>query len=258
MMGARAFLGAAAVAVVAIGMAATPVRAAGGAIELPEQNWSFDGVFGTFDRGELQRGFQVYQEVCSGCHSLNYISFRNLTDLGFNELEVKAIAAQYEVEDGPDSDGEMFNRPGLAADRIPAPFPNNNAARASNGGALPPDLSLMVDARPNGANYLYALLTGYVDAPADMTIADGMSYNAYFPGHQVAMPPPLSDDGVEYADGTNATAAQQARDVTAFLAWATEPNMEERKRMGVMAILFLLVMTGLLYVSKRRIWANIH
>ena len=257
MMGARGLLTAAA-AVVAIGLATTPVRAAGDAIELPEQNWSFAGVFGTFDRGELQRGFQVYQEVCSGCHSLNYIAFRNLTDLGFNELEVKTIAAQYEVEDGPNDEGDMFSRPGLPADRIPAPFANDNAARASNGGALPPDLSLIVDARANGSNYLYALLTGYVDAPAGMTVAEGMTYNAYFPGHQVAMPSPLSDDGVEYADGTTATAAQQARDVTAFLTWATEPNLEERKRMGVMAVLFLLVMTGLLYVSKRRIWADVH
>jgi ubiquinol-cytochrome c reductase cytochrome c1 subunit len=258
MMGARGLFTAVAATVVAVGLAATPVQAAGGGIELPEQNWSFDGVFGTFDRGELQRGFQVYKEVCAGCHSLDYISFRNLTDLGFNELEVKAIAAEYEVEDGPDNDGEMFNRAALPADRIPGPFANDNAARASNGGALPPDLSLMVDARPDGANYLYALLTGYSDAPSDMTVAEGMNYNAYFPGHQIAMPSPLSDDGVEYADGTSASAAQQARDVTAFLAWATEPNMEERKRTGVMAILFLLVMTGLLYVSKRKIWANIH
>jgi ubiquinol-cytochrome c reductase cytochrome c1 subunit len=257
-MGARGLLTAAAVAVVAVGLASTPVKAAGEGIETPEQDWSFAGVFGTFDRGELQRGFQVYQEVCSGCHSLSYISFRNLTDLGFNELEVKAIAAEYEVEDGPNNEGEMFDRPGLAADRIPAPFPNDNAARASNGGALPPDLSLMVDARPNGANYVYSVLTGYGDAPSGTTVAEGMSYNAYFPGHQIAMPSPISDDGVEYADGTSATAAQQARDVTAFLAWTTEPNMEERKRIGVMAILFLLVMTGLLYLSKRKIWADVH
>ena len=258
MMGARGFLSAAAVAVVAVGLAATPVHASGEDIVLPEQTWSFAGVFGTFDRGELQRGFQVYKEVCAGCHSLNYISFRNLGDLGFNEAEVKAIASEYEVEDGPDNDGEMFDRPALPADRFPAPFPNDNAARAGNGGALPPDLSLIVDARSNGSNYLYALLTGYGDAPAGVTIAEGMSYNAYFPGHQVAMPPPLSDDGVEYSDGTKATAEQQARDVTAFLSWATEPNLEERKRMGVMAILFLVVMTGLLYLSKRKIWADVH
>ena len=258
MMGARGFFAAAAVAVVAIGLAATPVRASGEGIVIPDQSWSFAGVFGTFDRAELQRGFQVYQEVCSGCHSLNYISFRNLGDLGFNENEIKSIAAQYEVEDGPNADGDMFTRAALPSDRVPAPFANDNAARASNGGAMPPDLSLMVDARPNGANYVYALLMGYADAPSGMTIGEGMTYNAYFPGQQVAMPPPLSDDGVEYADGTSATSAQQARDITAFLAWTTEPNMEERKRMGVMVILFLLVMTGLLYVSKRKIWAGVH
>ena len=256
-MRARGLITAAAV-IIAVGLATSPVRASGDGIELPSQDWSFAGVFGTFDRGELQRGFQVYKEVCSGCHSLNYIAFRNLADLGFNELEVKAIAAGYEVQDGPNKEGEMFNRPGLPADRIPAPFPNDNAARFGNGGALPPDLSLIVDARPDGTNYLYALLTGYDDAPSGMTVAEGMNYNTYFPGHQVAMPPPLSDDGVEYADGTKATAAQQARDITAFLAWTTEPNMEARKEMGVMAILFLLVMTGLLYLSKRKIWADVH
>jgi ubiquinol-cytochrome c reductase cytochrome c1 subunit len=258
MMGARGLFTAVAAMFVAVVLAATPVRAAGGGIELPEQNWSFGGVFGTFNRGELQRGFQVYKEVCAGCHSLDYISFRNLSDLGFNQLEVKAIAAEYEVEDGPDNDGEMFNRAALPADRIPAPFANDNAARASNGGALPPDLSLMVDARPGGANYLYALLTGYGDAPSDITVAEGMYFNAYFPGHQIAMPSPLSDDGVEYADGTSASVAQQARDISAFLAWTTEPNMEQRKRIGVMAFLFLLVMTGLLYASMRKIWANVH
>ena len=247
----------AAAALVALGLAASPLRAAEGNA-LPAQDWSFGGIFGTFDRGELQRGFQVYQEVCAGCHSLNYISFRNLSDLGFDALEVEAIAAEYEVEDGPDDDGEMYTRPARPADRIPGPFANENAARASNNGALPPDLSLMVDARSGGADYLYAVLTGYGDAPSGVNVAEGMEYNAYFPGHQIAMPPPLSDDGVEYADGTKATAAQQARDITAFLAWATEPNMEQRKRMGVMVIIFLLVMTGLFYVSKRKIWADVH
>ncbi len=237
---------------------ASPSRAAGKVVEMPEQNWSFAGIFGTFDRAELQRGFQVYREVCSGCHSLDYIAFRNLKDLGFSQDEVKAIAAEYEVEDGPNDEGEMFFRPGLPSDRVPAPFANDNAARASNNGALPPDLSLMVDARPSGADYLYALLDGYKEAPSSMKIADGMHYNVYFPGHQIAMPAPLSDDGVEYADGTPATVEQQARDVTAFLAWTTEPNLESRKRMGVKVIIFLVVMTGLLYASKRKIWANVH
>ena len=258
MMGARGLLTVAAAALVSLGLTTAPAKAAGEAVELPSQNWSFAGIFGTYDRGELQRGFQVYKEVCAGCHSLDYIAFRNLADLGFNELEIKAIAAGYEVQDGPNDEGEMFARPGLPADRFPAPFANANAARASNGGALPPDLSLMVDARPNGANYVYALLTGYADAPSGVTVAEGMSYNRYFPGHQIAMPAPIAADGVEYADGTAATVAQQARDVTAFLAWAAEPNLEERKRTGVMAVLFLLVMTGLLYASKRKIWADVH
>ena len=255
-MGARG-LYAVAVAVV-LGAAVLPARAAEDAISLPDHNWSFAGIFGTYDRAELQRGFQVYAEVCSACHSLNYIAFRNLADLGFNDSEIKAIAAEYDVTDGPDSEGEMFSRPGMPADRIPAPFANDNAARASNNGALPPDLSLMVEARPDGANYLFALMTGYRDAPDGMTMSEDMSYNAYFSGHQIAMPSPLIVDGVEYTDGTPATVEQQARDVTAFLAWASEPNMEQRKRIGVMVVLFLLVMTGLLYVSKRKIWASIH
>ena len=233
------------------------VNAAGG-VPVPTQDWSFSGVFGTFDRGELQRGFHVYKEVCAGCHSLNYISFRNLVDLGFNEEEIKVIAKEYEVEDGPNNDGEMFTRTAMPSDPWPAPFPNDNAARAGNNGALPPDLSLMVDARVGGADYLYALLSGYHDAPEGKEVADGMYYNAYYPGNQIAMPSPLSDDGVEYGDGTMATINQQARDVSAFLAWATEPNMEERKRMGIKVLIFLLFMTGLFYVSKRRIWADVH
>ena len=234
-----------------------PLKAAGG-IAVPSQEWSFSGVFGTFDRGELQRGFQVYKEVCAGCHSLNYISFRNLADLGFNGEEIKVIAKEYEVEDGPNNDGEMFTRSANPSDTWPAPYPNDNAARAGNNGALPPDLSLMVDARVGGADYLYALLSGYHEAPDGQEVADGMYYNAYYPGHQIAMPSPLSDDGVEYSDGTAATINQQARDVSAFLAWATEPNMEQRKRMGVMVLIFLTAMTGLFYVSKRKIWADVH
>jgi len=234
-----------------------PLKAASG-IAVPSQEWSFSGVFGTFDRGELQRGFQVYKEVCAGCHSLNYISFRNLADLGFNGEEIKVIAKEYEVEDGPNNDGEMFTRSAIPSDTWPAPYPNDNAARAGNNGALPPDLSLMVDARVGGADYLYALLSGYHEAPDGQEVADGMYYNAYYPGHQIAMPSPLSDDGVEYSDGTAATINQQARDVSAFLAWATEPNMEQRKRMGVMVLIFLTAMTGLFYVSKRKIWADVH
>ena len=245
------------IVLVAIGLcASSPARAAGDAA--PAQHWSFSGLFGAFDRGALRRGFTVYKDVCAACHGLRLLSYRNLTDIGFTEDEVKAIAAEVEVQDGPDDEGEMFDRPGKPSDRFKSPFPNDNAARAANNGALPPDLSLIVKARLGGADYLSALLTGYAEPPPGVQLPEGMSYNAYFSGKQIAMPPPLSDDGVEYADGTSATVAQQARDVTTFLAWAAEPELEERKRMGVKAVLFLLLLTGLLYVAKRRIWAGLH
>jgi len=233
-----------------------PAEATGG-VEIPDHGWPFDGVFGTFDKPAIQRGFQVYQEVCASCHGVKYLSFRNLSEIGFNEDAVKAIAAEYDVEDGPDDEGEMFTRPGLASDRIPSPFPNDNAARASNNGALPPDLSLIAKARKGGANYLYALMTGYDDEPDDMELADGMSYNHYFAGNQIAMPPPLFEDGVEYVDGTPATVEQMAEDVSHFLMWAAEPNLETRKRMGVKVMLFLIVLTALLYASKRMVWSRV-
>ncbi|MCR9071619.1 MAG: cytochrome c1 [Alphaproteobacteria bacterium] len=235
-----------------------PAQAAGPAIEYPQHDWSFSGPFGTFDRGALQRGFQVYKNICSGCHALSYVAYRNLEDLGYNEDEIKAIAAQALVVDGPNDDGEMFERSGIPADRFVSPFPNEKAARAANGGAYPPDLSLIVKARPDGANYLRALLVGYVDPPADFNLMPGMNYNAYFSGHQIAMAQPLWGDDVTFEDGTAATIEQQAEDLTTFLAWAAEPEMEERKRAGVMTILFLLVFTGLLYATKRKIWADVH
>ena len=230
-------------------------------VEYLKTDWSFKGLFGKFDRGALQRGYQVYTEVCSSCHSMKYLSYRNLYEPGgpeFSEQQAKIIASQFEVTDGPNNDGDMFTRTAIPSDTWPAPYPNDNAARAGNNGALPPDLSLMVDARVGGADYLYALLSGYHEAPEGQEVAEGMYYNAYYPGHQIAMPSPLVDDGVEYGDGTKATINQQARDVSAFLAWATEPNMEQRKRMGVKVLIFLIVMTGLFYVSKRRIWADVH
>ena len=235
---------------------ATPAQAAGGA-KLPDHGWSFEGLFGTFDQAAIQRGFQVYQEVCAGCHGVKYLSFRNLSEVGFDEDAVKSIAAEYDIEDGPEDEGEMFTRPGLASDRIPEPFANDNAARASNNGALPPDLSLIAKARKGGPDYLYALMTGYDDEPDDLELADGMSYNHYFPGNQIAMPPPLYEDGVEYVDGTEASVEQMAEDVTHFLMWAAEPYLEIRKRMGLKVMLFLLVLTALFYASKRMVWSRI-
>lgn len=257
-MGIKSLIAATAtVAVLALG-GTQPANAAGEAVALPKQDWSFNGIFGTFDRAAAQRGLQVYREVCATCHSLDYIAFRNLTDLGYSEDEVKAIAAEYEVQDGPNDEGEMFARPGTPADRFPAPFANEKAARASNGGAYPPDLSLIVDARAGFEDYVYGVLVGYEEAPAGVTMMAGMNYNKYFPGHQIAMAQPLYEDGVTYADGTKASIEQMAKDVTTFLAWASEPNMEGRKQTGIAVILFLIVLSGLFYASKRKIWADVH
>lgn len=227
-------------------------------VEIPERDWSFQGFFGTYDRGALQRGFQVYEQVCSACHSLRFVAFRNLSDLGYNDAEIRAIASDYSVEDGPDENGEMFQRDAEASDKFPTPFPNEEAARAANGGAYPPDLSLMAKARPAGPDYIYALLTGYTEAPEDVELMAGMYYNEYFSGHQIAMAPPLSNGVVEYADGTEATVSQMAADLSEFLMWAAEPKLEDRKQMGIKVILFLLIFTGLVYAAKRKLWANLH
>jgi ubiquinol-cytochrome c reductase cytochrome c1 subunit len=227
-------------------------------VEIPEQHWSFQGPFGTYDKASAQRGLQVYKEVCAGCHSLNLIYYRNLTDLGYSDAAVKAFAAEHEVQDGPNDEGEMFNRAALPSDRFVKPFANSKAARASNNGALPPDLSLIAEARKGGPDYLYALLTGYHEPPADVTVMEGMNYNAYFAGHQIAMPPPLTADGVTFADGTPATVEQMAKDVTTFLTWASEPNMEARKAMGLKVMLFLLVFCGILIAMKRKVWSSVH
>ena len=226
--------------------------------ELPERDWSFSGIFGQFDRGAMQRGLQVYREVCSGCHGLRFIAFRNLEALGYGEDEIKTIAAEYSIVDGPDEEGEMFERPGRPSDRFPSPFPNDKAAAANNNGAVPPDLSLIVKARIGGADYVHGLLTGYAEPPGDLEILEGQSYNLYFPGNVTAMAPPLFEDAVEYGDGTPATAENMATDVATFLAWAAEPELEERKSMGIGVMLFLLVFTGVLYAVKRKVWADLH
>tara|TARA_Y100001934_G_scaffold163617_1_gene194942 strand:- start:301 stop:1089 length:789 start_codon:yes stop_codon:yes gene_type:complete len=239
-------------------LSAAPSMAAGDSKAPMSPGFSFEGPFGTFDRGELQRGFQVYQEVCAACHALKYLAFRNLPSIGFSEDQAKVIAAQYEVTDGPDGEGEMFQRPAVLADHMLSPFDNDNAARAANNGALPPDLSLIVKARAGGADYLYSLLVGYEDPPADVEMGKGMSFNPYFGGNQIAMPAPILEDGVEYADGKAASVDQQARDVTTFLTWVAEPEMETRKGMGTKVMIFLVLLTVLLYLVKRKVWRDLH
>jgi ubiquinol-cytochrome c reductase cytochrome c1 subunit len=232
-------------------------QAAEGHIELKHQHWPTGGMFGTFDRAATQRGFQVYREVCSACHGVKYMAFRNLAALGYSEDQIKAIAAEYTITDGPNDEGEMFERAGLPFDRIPGPYPNDAAAAAANGGKAPPDLSLMAKARMGGEDYIYSLLTGYEHPPADFEVPDGGYYNAYFPGHVIAMPPPLSDDQVTYADGTSATLSQMSQDVSQFLMWVAEPKLEERKGTGLKVVLFLAVLTALTFALKRKIWADI-
>jgi len=221
--------------------------------------WSFDGVLGKFDKPSVQRGLQVYKEVCAACHGLKRVPFRRLTDIGLSEDEAKAFAAEYSVQDGPNDDGEMFERPGRASDKFPAPYPNDNAARASNNGALPPDLSLIIKAREDGANYVHAILTGYTGAPEDVVVPQGAYYNPYFPGGIIKMPPPIADEQVTYQDpSTPADKDHIARDVVNFLQWAAEPEMEMRKRLGIKVMIFLAVMTGFFYVAKKRIWSDLH
>jgi len=225
---------------------------------LVKQHWPHQGVLGTYDRASLQRGFQVYKEVCAACHSMKHLSYRNLADLGYNADEIKATAAQYTVTDGPNDDGEMFERAALPSDRFRSPFKNDKAARAANGGALPPDLSLIVKSRAGGEDYIFNLLTGYEAAPADVQLQPGMNYNKYFPGQQIAMAKPLNDGQVTYSDGTAATIEQAARDVAQFLTWAGEPHLEQRKQTGLKVILFMLVFAGIMYAAKRKLWARLH
>jgi ubiquinol-cytochrome c reductase cytochrome c1 subunit len=241
-----------------LGLVSSAAWGAGGDVILKTRNWSFSGPFGTFDKAAMQRGFQVYNEVCAGCHSMKLIAFRNFADLGYDDSEIKALAAQYEIQDGPNDDGDMFMRPGIPADRMPAPYANDNAARAGNNGALPPDLSLIAKARPNGPNYLYSLLSSYDDAPEGKEVPDGMYYNAAYPGHLIAMPQPLYGDDVEYVDGSATSIDALSADLTQFLMWAAEPKMEVRKRIGVAAVFFLSIFVILSYLAKRRIWADIH
>jgi ubiquinol-cytochrome c reductase cytochrome c1 subunit len=227
--------------------------------KLPSEHWSFDGIFGTYDRASLQRGFQVYKEVCSACHAVKELYYRDLAALGFSEEEVKALAAQVQVTDAqPNDQGEMVQRPGRPSDPIARPFPNDQAARAANNGALPPDLALITKAREGGADYVFGILNGYAPPPADIKLGEGMNYNLYFPGHQIAMPPPLNEGAVTFADGTPSSVKQMAHDVVSFLSWAAEPTLEQRKRTGVKVMIFLLICAGVFYAVKRKIWADLH
>ena len=221
-------------------------------------DWEFEGFFGRFDKQSIQRGYKVYKEVCSTCHAMKLVAYRNLQNIGFSENEVKQIASEYMVNDGPNDDGEMFDRPALPSDYFVSPFTNEQAARAANGGALPPDLSLIIKARHEGANYVYSLLTGFEDAPEEFKINEGKYYNLYFAGRQISMPPPLADDGaVEYQDGTVATKEQMAIDVVNFLQFAAEPETESRKQMGVKAMVFLAIMTLLFAIAKKLVWRQV-
>ena len=229
-------------------------------IQLLKQEWSFKGITGKFDRASLQRGYQVYNEVCASCHSMRLLSYRNLGETGgpeFSIEQVKAIAANFEIQDGPNEEGEMFMRPGRPSDKFASPYPNIQAATAANGGAYPPDMSVLVKSRKGGADYIYSVLMGYEDPPANVKLDDGVYYNKYMEGKKIKMSNPLSEGIVTYVDGTKSTEAQMAKDVTTFLTWAAEPTLEARHKMGVRVIIFLIILTTLVYFSMRRLWSDV-
>ena len=229
-------------------------------VEYLKTDWSFKGLFGKFDRASLQRGYQVYTEVCASCHSMRLLSYRNLGEKGgpeFSVDQVKAIAANFEVEDGPNDQGEMFTRPARPSDRFVSPYPNKQASIVANGGAYPPDMSVLVKARKGGADYIYSVLMGYEDPPSNMQLDDGVYYNKFMEGKKIKMSNPLSDGLVEYADGTSATQEQMAKDITTFLTWAAEPHLETRHKTGLRVIIFLIILSILVYFSMKRIWSRI-
>jgi ubiquinol-cytochrome c reductase cytochrome c1 subunit len=229
-------------------------------VELLKTDWSFKGLFGKFDRGSLQRGYQVYTEVCSSCHSMKYVSYRNLAEEGGPEFTIdqaKAIAANFDVIDGPNNDGEMFDRPAKLSDKFVKPYENVKAAQAANGGAYPPDMSVLAKARSGGVDYIYSVLLGYEDPPSGITLDEGVYYNKYMYGNNIKMAKPLSDNLIEYSDGTIATEEQMAKDVTTFLMWAAEPHLESRHKMGFKAILYLIILTILVYFSMKKVWSRI-
>ena len=228
--------------------------------ELLKVDWSFKSFFGKFDRASLQRGYQVYNEVCASCHSIKYLSYRNLAEKGgpeFSEDEAKAIASNFEVIDGPDSTGEMFTRPARLSDKLVNPYRNEEEAKSVNGGAYPPDMSVLVKARSGGADYIYSLLLGYEDPPGDIKLDDGVYYNKYMYGNKIKMSAPLSDGLIDYSDGTKATTEQMAKDVVSFLMWAAEPHLEQRHKFGFRVIIYLIIISVLVYFSMKKIWSRI-
>ena len=229
-------------------------------LKLMKTDWTFKGLFGKFDRASLQRGYQVYTEVCASCHSMKYLSYRNLMEKGgpeFSEEQAKAIAAQFEILDGPNSDGEMFERPAKLSDKFVMPYPNEKAAQAANGGAYPPDMSVLAKARTGGVDYLYSVLLGYEDPPTGIQLDEGVYYNKFMYGNKIKMPKPLEDDQIVYTDGTSATEEQMAKDVVTFLMWSAEPHLEARHKMGFRAIIYLIILTVLVYFSMKKIWSRV-
>jgi ubiquinol-cytochrome c reductase cytochrome c1 subunit len=225
---------------------------------MPNHEWSFEGITGTFDRAALQRGFKVYREVCAGCHSMRLLYYRDLIDIGFSDEEVKAISSDYTVIDGPNNEGEMFERPAKPSDHFVGPFANDQEARASNNGSLPPDLSIITKARVNGVNHIYNLLIGYTEPPDNFETSEGMYYNQWIKGNQIAMAPPLDEGYVDYDDGTENTLSQLAEDVVTFLAWSAEPELEIRKNLGIKVILFFIIFGIIVYLVKQRLWRDVH
>ena len=257
MMGMRSLLAAAFTAgLLAVGPGAQP--AAAQEESLPHEKWSFQGLFGTFDLAAAQRGFQIYSNVCSNCHSMKLLHYRDLGGIGLDTGQIKAVAAGFTVPEGLDDQGQPKDGPATPASQFRSPFPNDKAAAAANNGGIPPDLSLIVNAREGGANYVFGILTGYVTPPAGFKVSEGLYYNKQFPGHQIHMPQPLHDGTVDYTDGTHNDLPQEAHDVITFLSWAANPEMVERKQIGVRVILFLVFMTGLTYAVKRKVWSDVH
>jgi ubiquinol-cytochrome c reductase cytochrome c1 subunit len=234
------------------------VLASGSGNDLPKHNWSFKGLTGTFDKSAVQRGFKVYREVCSGCHSMSLLYYRDLIDIGFSNEEVKAIAAEYTVIDGPNEEGEMFERPAKPSDRFVPPFSNEQEARISNNGSYPPDLSVITKAKKHGPDYIFNLLLGYTEPPVDFELGEGMYYNKWKEGHQISMAQPLDEGYVDYDDGTENNLPQLAEDITTFLVWSAEPELEERKKLGLKVILFFIVLGSIVFIVKNRLWREIH